>query len=106
MYVCTYVCSWIAVTIAVVLCSYTHIWWCMLVCNSSSAHSCLSHSHCLLPPTQIADIMHSLFKTHGAQLLPFFDELVPDFTAMVVSGVCVCADNTYVLVLPVWITSL
>ena len=34
---------------------------------------------------KVADIMHSLFGTHGSTLLPFFDELLPTFAAMLVS---------------------
>lgn len=29
--------------------------------------------------------MHSLFATHGPALLPFFDQLLPTFSAMLVS---------------------
>ena len=68
---------------------YTHTCWCgILSLFSPFLPSHPSHFCCLLLPPQIADIMHSLFKTHGAQLLPFFDELLPIFTAMVVSVVC------------------
>lgn len=34
---------------------------------------------------KVADIMHSLFGTHGAALLPFFEELLPTFAGMLVS---------------------
>lgn len=33
---------------------------------------------------KVADIMHSLFGTHGTTLLPFFDELLPTFAGMLV----------------------
>lgn len=31
---------------------------------------------------KVADVMHSLFLTHGSTLLPFFDQLLPIFTSM------------------------
>ena len=34
--------------------------------------------------------MHSLFQTHGATLLPLFDELLPTFASMVVGLVTYC----------------
>ncbi|XP_011405014.2 PREDICTED: importin-5 [Amphimedon queenslandica] len=34
---------------------------------------------------KIADLMHSLFMTHGSALLPFFDQLLPTFTNMLSS---------------------
>lgn len=33
---------------------------------------------------KVADIMHSLFGTHGPALLPFFDQLLPTFSGMLV----------------------
>lgn len=39
---------------------------------------------------KVADVMHSLFQTHGATLLPLFDELLPTFASMVVR--CTCSD--------------
>lgn len=35
---------------------------------------------------KVADIMHSLFGTHGTTLLPFFDELLPTFAGMLADG--------------------
>ena len=34
---------------------------------------------------KVADVMHSLFSTHGSTLLPFFDRLLPTFAGMLVS---------------------
>lgn len=34
---------------------------------------------------KVADVMHSLFGTHGSTLLPFFDQLLPTFAGMLVS---------------------
>ncbi len=34
---------------------------------------------------KVADVMHSLFGTHGTSVLPFFDELLPTFAGMLVS---------------------
>ncbi len=34
---------------------------------------------------KVADVMHSLFGTHGSSVLPFFDELLPTFAGMLVS---------------------
>jgi len=33
---------------------------------------------------KVADIMHSLFGTHGTALLPFFEQLLPTFAGMLV----------------------
>ena len=35
---------------------------------------------------KVADVMHSLFGTHGSSLLPFFDQLLPTFAGMLVSS--------------------
>ena len=35
--------------------------------------------------SKVADVMHSLFATHGATLLPLFDQLLPTFASMLVS---------------------
>ncbi|XP_065887453.1 importin-5-like isoform X2 [Dysidea avara] len=32
--------------------------------------------------SKVADVMHSLFATHGTALLPFFEQLLPTFSAM------------------------
>ena len=34
---------------------------------------------------KVADVMHSLFRTHGSTLLPLFDQLLPTFAGMLVS---------------------
>ena len=34
---------------------------------------------------KVADVMHTLFGTHGSTLLPFFDQLLPTFAGMLVS---------------------
>lgn len=31
---------------------------------------------------KVADVMHTLFSTHGSSLLPFFDQLLPVLTEM------------------------
>ena len=33
---------------------------------------------------KVADIMHSMFGTHGPTMLPFFDQLLPTFAGMLV----------------------
>ncbi|KAL5476110.1 hypothetical protein EMCRGX_G026016 [Ephydatia muelleri] len=35
---------------------------------------------------KVADVMHSLFSTHGALLLPFFEQLLPVLSGMLVEG--------------------
>ena len=35
--------------------------------------------------SKISDIMHSLFKTHKEEILPFFHSLLPDFITLLVS---------------------
>ena len=35
--------------------------------------------------SKVSDVMHSLFSTHGATLLPLFDQLLPTFASMLVS---------------------
>ena len=35
--------------------------------------------------SKVSDVMHSLFGTHGATLLPLFDELLPTYASMLVS---------------------
>jgi len=38
---------------------------------------------------KVADVMHSLFGTHGSTLLPLFDQLLPTFAGMLVSQNCI-----------------
>ena len=35
--------------------------------------------------SQVADIMHALFGTHKEAVLPFFEQLLPDFHSLLVS---------------------
>ena len=47
---------------------------------------------------QVADVMHSLFTTHGTMLLPFFDKLLPTFSDMLVrfsKNHAACAINDF-----------
>lgn len=46
---------------------------------------------------KVADVMHSLFQTHGATLLPLFDELLPTFASMVVRFSDLASHVLYIL---------